>query len=376
MFEIQKVIHGLHDGHPGGHFGIDSTVKKIMDTGYWWPTMHRDVKLYVQACDPCQRSGRPAKSHHWPLTPIMPLAPGEKWGIDFVGPVNPTSYPGRNKYIILATDYATKFVEAAATKKEDALTVATFLWEHIITRYGCPLELVSDRGTPFLNEVIAALVYFYQINHEVMTPYNPKANGLTERANGLIVGVIQRMVEIHKTDWDRKLYSALWAYRTTEKITTKKTPHYMMYGFKPLMPVEFEVPTERVMNQERLSESESEHCRLLSFEKLDEERMIALQDNEQQQMKRKQRFDQKVKKHGIKKNDLVLVKDSRHSKFPGKLQTRWGGPYKVIKIWKNGSLQLEYLNGELFETRVNGSRVKKYYTNETGWFDVCGTLTR
>ena len=104
--------------------------------------------------------------------------------------------------------------------------------------------------------------------------------------------------------------------------------------------------------------------------------MLALQNTELQQLKRKARFDQRLKKHDIKKNDLVLVKDSRHSKFPGKLQTRWGGPYKVVKIWKNGSLQLQYLNGELFETRINGSRVKKYYTNETGWFDVRGTLTR
>ena len=172
------------------------------------------------------------------------------------------------------------------------------------------------------------------------------------------------------------MYSALWAYRTTEKITTKKTPHYMMYGFTPLMPVELEIPTERVLNRERLSATESESERLASFEKLEEDRLLALQNTELQQLKRKARFDQRIKKHDIKKNDLVLVKDSRHLKFPGKLQTRWGGPYKVVKIWKNGSLQLQYLNGELFETRINGSRVKKYYTTESGWFDVRGTLTR
>ena len=184
------------------------------------------------------------------------------------------------------------------------------------------------------------------------------------------------MVEVHKTNWDQKLFSALWAYRNTEKITTQKTPHYMMYGFNPLMPVEFEIPTERTLNRERLTATESETYRLSSFEKLEEERMLALKNNEEMQWKRKTRFDKRLKKHNIKKDDLVLVKDSRHSKFVGKLQTCWGGPYKVVKIWKNGSLQLEYMDGELFETRVNGSRVKKYYVNEIGWLDVCGTLIR
>ena len=318
-FEVPRVIHSLHDAAPGGHFGIDCTAKKVMAAGYWWPTLYRDVKLYVQGCDPCQRSGRPTVATHWPLTPIIPLAPCEKWGIDFVGPINPTSHPGKNKYILLATDYATKYVEAAATKKDDAFTVAKFMWENIITRYGCPLELVSDRGTHFLNEVIAALVSYYNINHQVTTPYNPKANGLTERSNGILVRSIQRMIEVHKADWDLKLYSALWAYRTAEKITTLKTPHYMMYGFNPLMPVEFEVPTDRVLNRERLTASESETYRLTTFDKLEEERLLALKHTEDMQGKRKIRFDQRLKKHDIKKNDLVLVKDSRHSKFLGKL---------------------------------------------------------
>ena len=92
---------------------------------------------------------------------------------------------------------------------------------------------MSDQGSSFLCEVIAALVFYYQINHQVTTPYNPKANGMTERTNGILVRSIQRMVEVHKTDWDQKLQSALWAYRIAEKITT----HYMMYNDSSLYDV-------------------------------------------------------------------------------------------------------------------------------------------
>ena len=149
----------------------------------------------------------------------------------------------------------------------------------------------------------------------------------------------------------------------------------MLFGFSSMRPIEFDLPTPRVMQDERLPDLDSQALRLALFEKLEEERMLALRHNVQQQLKRKERFDEKIKRLDVGIGDLVLLKDSRHSKFPGKLMSRWGGPYKVTKIWRNGSLQLAFLDGVPFETRVNGSRVKRYYSNEVGWFDVRGTLT-
>ena len=172
--------------------------------------------MYVSTYDQCQRTGAPAFRNHWPLTPVIPIAPFEKWEIDFIGPINPVS-AWRNRYIILATDYATKWVEAKPTRKNDAATAATFLFEDIMMRFGHPLELVSDRGTHFLNDVIYDITTKYLINHRKTTPYNPKANGLTERANGIIGKVLNKLVAAHKTDWDLKLPSAVHAYNTQRK---------------------------------------------------------------------------------------------------------------------------------------------------------------
>lgn len=83
------------------------------------------------------------KRRSWPLTPIIPLAPFMKWGIDFVGPISLVSSKW-NRYIILATDYATKWVEARATKKNDVETIASFMFKQILMRFGMPLEVVSD----------------------------------------------------------------------------------------------------------------------------------------------------------------------------------------------------------------------------------------
>lgn len=77
-----------------------------------------------------------------------------KWGIDLVGPINPLALRTKAQYIIVATDYLTKWVEAKATPKNDVHTTAYFLYGYMFTRYGLPIEIVSDKGTHFLNEVV------------------------------------------------------------------------------------------------------------------------------------------------------------------------------------------------------------------------------
>ena len=359
--EISAVIESMHTEESGGHYALYNTVKKILNAGYWWPTMYRDTHTFIQTCDSCQRTGKPTASSHWPLTPIIPLAPFEKWGIDFIGPIDPVAAKSRARYIILATDYATKWVEAIATKKNDAMTAAKFIFEYIIVRFGCPLELVSDRGKHFLNKVIRYITDLYFIRHRKTTPYNPKANGLTERANGLMEKILLKIISAHKTDWDLKLHSALWAYRTAEKITTRQTPFYMVYGQHSIMPVEFEIPTQRVSIEERLPVEESQDARLLQLQKLEEDRMYALEETEKQQAKRSKKYNAKMKPVVIKEGDLVLMFDSRYMLFPGKFHTRWIGPFTAKKIYPNGSVQLEDMDGDELETRINGSRLKKYF---------------
>lgn len=261
----------------------------------------------------------------------------------------------------MATDYATKWIEAEATKKDDAVTVAAFLYKNIITRFGCHLELVSDRGTHFLNHTIEVLTEYFQIKHRKTTPYNPKANELTEKSNELLCRILNKVTVNHSYDWDTKLDAALWAFRNTEKITTKQTPFFLAYGMHPIMPIKFEVPSYRILQQDRLSAEESQLIRLQNLMALEENREDSLEITKAIQAKRKEKHDKKIKRADVKDGDLVLLYDSRHVKFPEKLQLRWIGPYKVKKRYNNGSVQLEDLEGNLFATRVNGGRIKRYY---------------
>ena len=183
----------------------------------------------------------------------------------------------KGRYIILAIDYATKWVEARATVKNDALTAATFLFEEIMMRFGHPLELVSDRGKHFLNDIIFNITSRYSIKHRKTTPYNSKANGLTERANGIVGKILNKMVSAHKTDWDRKLPSAVHAYNTSEKWTTCKSPSFLVFGQGAIHGVELEVETLRVMAYREGVQTEDLGFRMMAIQDLEETRKEALE---------------------------------------------------------------------------------------------------
>ena len=155
--EVDAILEGCHLDSCGGHFAGDSTARKALMTGYWWPSMFSNAHQFVRRCDACQRIGRPTSSSAMPLVPILAQASFEKWGIEFFGPIAPASRYGQKRYILVATDYVTKWAKAIATKTDNANTVATFLYENIIIHFGRPKELVSDRGTHFINHTIAAL---------------------------------------------------------------------------------------------------------------------------------------------------------------------------------------------------------------------------
>ena len=360
--EIPLILKECHDNMAGDHFAGDVTARKILQSGYWWPTLFADCTTYTRQCDVCQRIGKPTNSSAMPLTPILALPPFEKWGIDFVGPIKPPSRHGRYQYILVATDYVTKWAEAEATRKDDKHVVAKFLREKILSRYGCPKELVSDRGTHFVNDVIKELTEKYKIKHRLTSPYHPRANGQTEKTNGILCKIITKTVQNAMTDWDSKLIDALWAYRTAYKVTTKFTPFQLVYGQEAILPVKLELPPLRIAIEERLSDSESLQERITMLEKLDEVRNQAYLNMAAIQKWHKTYYDSKMKSKILTADDLVLLYDSRFQKFPGKFKLHWMGSYQGKIAHDNGSFDLVDFEGKPLLTRINGYRLKKYHT--------------
>ena len=190
----QQVIVEAHASDARGHFAAEITIKKILQVGLWWERMHPDVIDYCRKCDMCQRTGRPTASDMMPRVNIVPLEAFMKWGLDFMGPFKKVT-PRRNKYIIVATNYVTKWAEAKPLPDNTAKSTAWFLYDQVISRFGCPLEFVSDQGGHFINKIMEHLTKTFMIKHRKSTPYYPRCNGQAKSTNKTLKGILTKIVQ-------------------------------------------------------------------------------------------------------------------------------------------------------------------------------------
>jgi transposase InsO family protein len=172
----------------------------------------------------------------------------EKWAIDFVGPINPPGKLTRERYIITATEYLNRWDEARAVKDYSATTTACFIFDDIITQFGCPKIFMSDQGTHFINKTIEALTEEFAVHHQKSTPYHPQENGTVEAFNNILETTLMNIYSVNRDDWDLRVPTVLWAYMTTCKKLTMKTPFKLVYGLEVVVPMEYLVPSLRIVS--------------------------------------------------------------------------------------------------------------------------------
>jgi transposase InsO family protein len=240
--EIPLILAEEHEGIAQGHYAGKETTQKILRVGLWWPTLHKDAKEYYRAYDVCQRVGKPSKRYENPLAPHLTLQEFEKWALDFVGPINPSGKRTGARYIITATKYLIRWVEARVVKDCSAATTMRFIFDDIITRFGCPKILMSDQGTHFINKIIEAFTQEFEFHHQKSTPYHPQENGIVGAFNKILETTLMKICSVTRDDWDLRVPTVLWAYRTTCKKLTMQTPFKLVYILEAAVPMEYLVP--------------------------------------------------------------------------------------------------------------------------------------
>jgi hypothetical protein len=255
-------------------------------------------------------------------------------------------------------DYFTKWPEAKAITDIKAETVAKFIYEEIICRHGVPKEILSDRGTSFVNQVIDRLCENFQTKHRLTSPYRPQTNGMVERFNRTLGECIAKLVSNEEREWDNFVDATLFAYRTKKHKTTGYTPFYLMYGRQATLPIELKIP-----GKEELSHQDDPLLTRLYqlIENLENDRRNVIDRVTQEQQRQKNRHDQVGISEKLKIGDKVLVEKTwLKTNFSAKLQDKWIGPYYIHNVLKDNVYKLRTLEGRLVKNLVHGNRLKIY----------------
>ena len=152
----------FHEGICGGHYNWRATTHKILKAGFYWPKLFGDVFAWVRACEKCQKFSERQKLVALPLIPVHVDEPFKQWGIDFIGEIHPPSSVQHN-WILTATDYFTKWVEAISARNATDTVIIKFMEENIISRFGCPARIVTDNAQAFKSAKFVSFCQQYNI---------------------------------------------------------------------------------------------------------------------------------------------------------------------------------------------------------------------
>ena len=192
-----EILTHCHSLKCGGHFNGQRTAAKVLQSGFYWPSIFKDAHLFAKSCDRCQRTGNIGRRNETPLTNILEVELFYVWGIDFMS-LFPSSYG--HKYILLAVDYMSKWVEAIPTITYDAKVVLRFIRSNIFLRFETPRVVISDKGSHFYNKLFASLLAKYGVKHRVTLAYHPKSNGQAEVSNREIKKILENTVNVTRKD--------------------------------------------------------------------------------------------------------------------------------------------------------------------------------
>ncbi|GJX49556.1 reverse transcriptase domain-containing protein [Tanacetum coccineum] len=274
--EAMEILKACHHGPTGGHHGPNYTAKKVFDFGFFWLTIYRDAHDIVKNCDACQRQGKISQRDEMPQNLIQICEIFDVWGINFIGPF-PSSRG--NKYILVAVDYVSKWVEAKALHTNDARVVVKFL-KQLFSRFGTPRAIISDRD------------------------------------------------------------DALWAFRTAFKTPIGCTPYRLVYEKACHLPIELEHKAYWALKWTNFDLKTAGDHRKFQLIELNELRDQAYENSLIYKENTKKIHDSKIKNREFHVGDRVLLFNSRLKIFSGKLKSRWFGPFTITEVFPYGTIEL------------------------------------
>ena len=347
-----EVLVHAHDDLSGGHLGTFKTYEKLRDR-FYWKGMYKDVEHWVRSCQDCATRKNPRNKYQAPLLPIPVDAAFSRLAVDVLGPL-PITWSG-NRYIVVFTEYLTKWPEIFAVKNADAVTIARLLTSEIIPRHGAPRTLLSDRGKNFLSTLVLEVCKLYSIKKLNTSSYHPQTDGLVERMNSTLCQTLSMFVSKHQKDWDVFIPAALTAFRTSPSESTGESPFYLLYGREPTLAMDTSLlpPTNP-------ASSIAEHRRRIVTQ-IELAQRIAKENIMRAQQKMKAFFDRQARDPTFIEGQKVWVFTPKTYKgLSKKLLHNYHGPYRVVEKLSLVHYRLRTCGNKPVSTIVHANRMKHF----------------
>ena len=339
---VELVLKEMHDSVTAGHMGVRRTLACARLRFYWYK-QRETVEMWCRGCTKCAaRKSGSAKKHRASLRKNITGEPFARIGIDISGPYNPTQ--DGNKYLLVVSDYFTKWVEAYPMRDMEAKTVAEVLVTEFISRMGVPMVIHSDQGRNFESKLFQQMCSLFGIKKTRTTAFRPASNGLVERFNRTLNEMICTTVTESPLTWDKRVHLLTMAYRGTPHESTGFSPNFMVYGRELFMPIDvmFGKPDDQS------GPNELDYVQGLR-DRLEDAYDVARECLKQSAVRQKRYYDVRANEKPYNSGDLVwtMNKSRRKGRSP-KMQMRWLGPLVVLKR----------LNDVTYQVKMNEKEVK------------------
>ena len=357
-----EVMYMCHNLPMSGHQGEDRTLLRLKDR-YYWKGMTKDTREYVRSCAVCNRHKKPNKKAKHEMVGFHAGAPLERVHLDFLGPLPKTARG--NEYVLMIVDQFTKWVECLPLPSQTAEQTAAALVDQFIARFGCPLQIFTDRGSNFESNLFTEVCELLRIHKTRTTPYRPSANGQVERYNRTLMDAVRCFVGRNQASWDLLMPQIAAALRSSVNRHTGYTPNKLMFGREVNTPVDLLFAT--VTNREGVEVNEF----VKDLENnIQESHRLVREQLKQQVGRMKRYYDLKLHVQQYKPGDAVYILNTATVKGQNrKLGAPWKGPGVVeqritsylyrVRIPQRNSITINHDRMKLCKDRNLPAWVKK-----------------
>ncbi|KAJ3696801.1 hypothetical protein LUZ61_000506 [Rhynchospora tenuis] len=355
--KADELLKETHQGICGSHQGSRTLGKRIMRQGYYWPSLRKDAEDLVRRCAQCQFHARIDHKPPNKLKSITSPWPFDIWGMDILGPFPQAK--GNLKFIVVAVEYFTKWIEVKALSLITSQKITDFLEHQIVYRYGIPNAIITDNGRQFAGAPFKNYCRGLGIDINFAFVCHPQSNGLAEVSNRTILEGLKKKIEGTKNAWPEYLSEVVWAYNTTPRSATGRSPYALVYGMEAVIPMEIVYPTLCTISYSTQRNAER---RIEELEVIHELREEASARQAEYQRKMRKAFDKKVAPRHFQPGDMVLRRAAAAGKHIGKMDPAWDGPFEIVKSAGERAFHLRDAQGKMLANSWNASDLRKFYS--------------